>query len=156
MISPPPDRSAVNRSLPKVLGGIAILFLVLGIAGLIDDLVFTQRAIRSTAIVEETRSSGPDGPIRVTCSHHVNGKSIRCRLRVLFYFGYGPGAEVPILYLPEDPTDARLDQWYSRRLPVIVLFVLAAILGSGAIVVAWRRRRVSGFAEPVQQTTPRL
>jgi hypothetical protein len=122
---------------------ITLLLASLSVYGLVHEIRFGANAVSGTARVEDFT---PSGHARVV--HEVEGRPVRAVLRSSIS-SLGKGSEVPILYLPQEPTRVELDSLPKRFVwPVLLLLFFGG-------VAAWQvvsffsalRKRGKGQAE---------
>jgi hypothetical protein len=86
--------------------------------GLVGAILFGANAVPGTARVEDVTSYLGRWDARVV--HEVDGKPVQADLRTAFH-SVEKGTDLPILFLPNEPTRVRLDSIWQRYLILVVL-----------------------------------
>jgi len=126
MTSEQVDHRTSAWRLGAITGVVGLVCMVFGVWGVVDSWWFGLRAEQAIATIVEIDHGGETSID--TLEFIVAGPPHRVQARGPFGVRWGPSrgmkANVPILYLPEDPNNARLADFTARYSMPLILLVL--------------------------------
>ena len=120
-----------------VLAAVGLLCAAVGLYGVIDSAWYGIRGKRVDAIVVDFDQSGDfrSAVLGFTVSGRQHRIDARGSFGVIWVTGHALGSRAPVLYMPDDPEDARLAASTPRFLiPLFLLIFGLALTGVGVLM----------------------
>lgn len=145
MTSKTVDNRTKSRRLGLVFIVVGLTCLFFGVGGILDSCWFGMNSERAVATVVGVDHSGDTGID--TLEFTVDGEPFRVQARGPFGVLWGPShgmkARVPILYLPDDPNNARLASFTARFSMPLILLVLGLMFAPAGWLLQRDSKRLS-------------